>query len=507
MAEDFIEEIYHDSMSIEYINEFVHLSYICKRRDARRAYNEGAKILENMISRIASSNLQLALDIQNTALEIAERFEDCGFAAGEALSRLLPLLYEAVAPLTHISVDAGSYVIKSADSGFLTLYDSGINMHIHDTHDPMWEAYNLATELYRPEVEQFYILGCGLGYLPYQIWWISGGASCIRVYEEDEKIIEYAYNYGVLGWIPEELIEVISGDAKYVSERFLKETHQNSNSCAYISDWKRRTFTENGYDSIVRTAANLELARSMHDITEVNRRKNLQLKSFSFDKIHDSLAYDEWIVVGAGPSLNDAVGFLRDSKGKRGIIAVNTVLKRLCIEGIMPDISVAADRYAQLEDHIRGIEDYTADVPLIADQLTNWRYTGAYKGMIVFVKTSAGNNEPEDSDIWKIGGTVSSMGIEAAARLDAKTIYLVGLDLAYPGGQKYAVGMPHHQENMEGVLVQVPSVDGNMVETSEVFCWFREVIEEQIATHNGIRFVNMSKHGALINGAEKFNRT
>ena len=107
-------------------------------------------------------------------------------------------------------------------------------------------------------------------------------------------------------------------------------------------------------------------------------------------------------------------------------------------------------------------------------------------------------NEP----VWDISGTVACLAIEAAIHLRAKTIYLVGQDLAYPSGRKYAKKMPHPEAPEANWEIKVPSVDGSMVDTSEAFDWFRKAIEFQISKYNSVSFINLSKHGAKIYGTK-----
>ena len=109
----------------------------------------------------------------------------------------------------------------------------------------------------------------------------------------------------------------------------------------------------------------------------------------------------------------------------------------------------------------------------------------------------------DKTDVWDIQGTVSAMAIEAAIRLGAKKIYLVGLDLAFPGGDVHAKDMPHEKISYKSEAIKVPSMDGGMVETTAVFNDFRIGIEAIIARNPDVEFINMSRDGAVINGAKR----
>ena len=238
----------------------------------------------------------------------------------------------------------------------------------------------------------------------------------------------------------------------------------------------------------------------------MNLWSNRRIPSVDFSFISKKFKYEEWIIISAGPSFDDSLAFLKKSKGKRGLIAVNTVLRRLLQEDIVPDIIAAADQFDELVKHIKGIESSTKDIILIADWLLNRNYLSLYEGTVCFVRTNASSKITQDflpnEPVWDISGTVACLAIEAAIHLRAKTIYLVGQDLAYPSGRKYAKKMPHPEAPEANWEIKVPSVDGSMVDTSEAFDWFRKAIEFQISKYNSVSFINLSKHGAKIYGTK-----
>lgn len=503
MAEQFIEDIYHDAMIIEYIKEYIYLISCDRYRDARPVYNRAAGELERLIRNLAPDNRELAINLQNTAYSCVDIYDDTRQAQGIVEGQLIPAMYQYMSYFTDIEVDTGRYLIKSSDTGFLTIYDHETGLYIHSTYDPMWEAYQAAKSIFDPAFQQYRIFGVGLGYLPYQLWKLSGGASKIIIYENDKEMLRYAYDYGVLSWISEDDVEIVQDDdLRCLGIRFCSSIGNTSDCKQHISFWKRKECISGKYEEITRLAANLELEISTKNVTRINLWKNKGRISIPFEQLKNRYNRNEWLIVAAGPSLNDNIDFIKSSIGKRGIIAVNSTLRRLAKEKIIPDIAVAADRYSQMEEHLSGIEDYTRKIPLIADWLTNWRFTEKYQGEFCFVTTSAslGSIQEDNDDIWEIGGTVSSLAIETTIRIGAKRVYFIGLDLAYPLGKRYADGMQvdNNLNNMSSIMVK--SVEGIQVPTSEAFCWFREVIERQIRNHPDIDFINMSTHGAYIEG-------
>ncbi len=505
MAEELIEEIYAKAKIIEQIKEYIDLVRTGRDRDARAVYNQAASGIEGILPELFQTDVNLAEGIEDAAIQIRDSFADPCEATAVAEGLLLPLLFEYMSYYTGIDVTEGRYTIQSANSGFLTIRDNETGITMHNSYDPMGEAYGIAGSLFCPETEIYHILGCGLGFIPYQLWNMSEGAAKIVLYEEDGTVLEYAKQYGVLDWIREASLEIkhvpdIEKVAGLLIEAARKTASKAKKEVIYISPWKKGIYrnAQNGEMSIL--DANIALERSMSSRTEINLWKNREHEQITLEEIKTALQKEEWIVVSAGPSLDEQISFLKESKGIRGIVAVNTVLRRLFKEGIKPDLVAAADQYVQMREHIIGIGDQTEGIPLIAERRLNWQYLEQYRGPVCFV--SAGDNRDADTEVWQVSGSVAGLALESAVRMGAKKIWLVGQDLAYPSGKTYAEGMPYKADADERGTMLVPSVDGKMVRTSEAFNWFRLGLESQIARYDGIEVYNMSQHGALIKGAK-----
>ncbi len=506
--EDFIEELYKVSFIISDLKEFVFLINSGCFSKARNLYNRAMSELEQWLELLAKSNYSAAANIQRIALEIKEGYENYFLTTGLIVGKLIPELYLCVKNNNTIDVYDGKYTLISSDTGFLTVKDDTFGVYLHDTHDPMYEAYLVIKSIYNPETEAFFILGCGLGYEAYQVFIQSEGAVKIHLYEEDSALINYAILYGVLSLIPNESIEIFcNSDKDELAKRFISDFNSENSVGLYILPSKKQIFEKSCGGEINRIITNNEFSRESTEQCIINFWKNKKLDSISFSEIQDSYHQAEWIIISAGPSLDECITFLKQSVGTRGLIAVNTVLRRLLSESVFPDIIAAADSSNQLSKHIEGIEESTTNIPLIADWSLNWKYTEAYKGKKCFVKTTASNDItrnflPEES-VWDISGTVTALAIEAAVHLGARKIFLVGLDLAYPSGRMYAKGMPHSESPDARRSTKIPSTDGNTVETCEAFIWFKKAIEHQIKKYDWVEFINMSKHGAYIDGASE----
>ncbi len=509
MAEQFLEEIYRDAIVTSELRDTV--AYIARTDyyNARAVFNNAMSRMENMLERYANDDPVAANRLQDSALKAINAWGEFSLVTGVINGELLPQIYEYLKGFNPIDVEDGNYLLKSSASGFLTVKDVESNEFLHDIFDPMLEAEKITDVLYNPWAEKYIIFGGGLGYLPYRLWKRSGEAAKIIVFEDDEKIIEYARHYGVLDWIDGESLDVrYIPDINMAIVSFYKEVDlEDKSRVTYVTPYKKKKYKDAYNGSFLALVYRIEHTFVSYGINETNLWENRKLPSVPFKDLFESINGDTWIVVAAGPSLNYNMDFVKENVGISRIVAVNTVLRRFAKERIVPDLSVAADPFGQIPEHLDGIEEFTKSIPMVADWLLCWKYAYRYRGEKCFIHTPAGecieNYNPNNEDVWDVFGTVSALAIEAALRLGAKKIYLVGLDLAFPGNEVHAKDMPHEKIEYKSEAILVPSVDGTMVETTPVFNDFRIGIEEIIARNPNVEFINMSRNGALIKGTKK----
>ncbi len=112
------------------------------------------------------------------------------------------------------------------------------------------------------------------------------------------------------------------------------------------------------------------------------------------------------------------------------------------------------------------------------------------------------NITEEYEDAWDSCGTVTSMALEVAVRFNAENIFLVGVDLAYPGGISHATGTADRSQISEEGLIPVEGCGGTMVYSDTVLTSYRHDMESRIAQTSWISYYNLSKVGARIAGTK-----
>ncbi len=489
---------------------------------------EGLVLLEEALSDMRRVFIQRASQKWNKAIEHITTLASCDKANGEALIRsagdakeawgdphafssairekVIPAYERCLKQYCTIDVSEGRYRLKSSGRAYLSLYDKEQDKWLHEPGDPMGEAYRLAEELYDPAMDEIHILGCGLGYLPYCLYRLSGGSIDIYLYEKDTVLLQYAMDFGVLSFIDSDCLRVITADT---DEELVKEFPDDPEGHKrYISLWEAKELRCADGKDIAGIKMNDDASRWYKDVWTTNLRKNSRIDAVSVEKLARELRSSEWIIAAAGPGLDEDLELLKNRSAKCRLVAVDAVLKKLLSHGIRPDVVVAADPNDTLLGLLDGVGSECGGIPMVAGRMVNWRFARAYPGKMAFVAPENtvgeyGRDGFSDDEIWNIGGTVAALAIECAVRFGADKISCTGLDLAYPGKKYYADGAGVQAGERSDTGVTTESVDGGRVESTATFLFFKEQIEQQIAQYPEVRFINLSRHGALIKGMEK----
>ena len=504
MLVDFLEPVYEDAKAINTLKYVVDLIRVNDLVHSMPILREIYPKLCDMCKRYAQLNQASASALWEQLMRLNQTQTDTIYLADLIESHLLPLLAKYMTTWGHIEeVDEGLFKLESTVSGFLTVQDIERNLYLHSTVDPMEEARKVAEYIYEPEKREFALLGCGLGYLPYQLYKLSRGSMMIYVYESNPKIIEYAYQFGVLSWIPEDCITVI--DSPDVLE-FLNKADEEHVGFYML-------FSELGMlpDTIKPIMIELYLQYNTTKVfaleTAINFWRNIESDSRSISEFDRNRISEEVIVVAAGPSLDDNIDFLRENKGKKTIIAVGTVFRKLISLGIEPDAVTILDPQERIYAQIAGLEEQ--QIPLIFATTAYWKIASRYQGEKYMVfplvdELARACTRERKEELWNVGGTVTTLAMQVAVWGGAKKIFFVGVDLAYQeGGATHASGTMDCAKSDTKAMTPIAGVGGTTVYADSQFLSYREWIEERIKSTPEIQYVNMSRTGARIAGTKE----
>lgn len=501
MAEDFLEEIYREA---DLACELKQVVEYAKIHDEYHVVEMGSKLLPQLgevCKQYLGWDITRGRELWGAVQNLIKVDDDLILRGDIIENKVLPLLEEKIrqgGENIYVENEEGDYAFESSASGFLTLKDLKKNKYIHSSVNPMWEARKLAEYIFEPRKKEYVIWGCGLGYLIYQLYHISGDTVSIRVYERDARIIEYAYRYGVLDWIPEEKLSVVIDPDPGV---FLHNIQKEDIGFYILMPelYREKADARRVLEDIY---MDYTTPRKFKMDMEVNYWNNYRNGCKPVSEFDSSALKKEFIVVAAGPSLDENLEFLRKNKGNKTLIAVGTVFRKLLACSIVPDIVVILDPQERIYRQIEGLE--TQKVPMLVGESAYWKIAANYQGDKYLVPLLETSNK-QNKDIWRIGGTVTHLAIEAAGRFGAEKIYLIGVDLSFPAGVSHADGTQDRTVKALEGLVPIEGVGNTTVYADSMFISYRKWIEKKITETPWITYYNMSRIGAKIAGTQSID--
>ncbi len=507
--EDFIKEIYRYA---DIVTETRKMAEWSKAGCWRRLSDKWESMREDIASfcrDITGQNPELGKHIWNEYVKAGSALSvrnSC--VTGDILEKLLPFLYEGMSYYGGIDVVEGDYRIFSSESGFLSIEDTSNSSYLTGCIDPAWDAYLKATTIYYPNMRYYFSLGCEMGYLPWQLFEVSRKSLDIYIYEFDVNLSDFARLYGVLDRIPSSRLHLFKDKDQNKVVDMMKEelsSGKYSDTNTYVnieaSSYKKLDARWLGFADEFRIADSTK--REYNSAVEMNYYRNRHNVSAFIHHLKDLEKRTDWIVVGAGPSVDDNMEYLSEVSDDKVIVATMTIYRKLVENNVRVDYLTVIDPNEQTYKHIEDVEIH--DARLILTDCADWQYGEYYKGEKYLIPTEGYYFSDElyrsmGIQPWDPLGTVTSMSIELSAYLGAERIELIGADLAYPTGTSHAQGTAQNKKvDIEG-MIQVEAVDGGVVYTDQRLDYYRHEIEELIVNHKNIRFYNRSRNGAYIKG-------
>lgn len=232
------------------------------------------------------------------------------------------------------------------------------------------------------------------------------------------------------------------------------------------------------------------------------------IESYAADQLVGRFPEDiPCIVVAGGPSLKKNVQYLREAKGKACIIAVDSVLKYLLDQGIVPDYTCTVDAEKSAvyfeDDRLKGIPVFLSTIsssPML-ETLKEFRpiyFMNTISYYDILMKKSGHSFLSFDG-----GGSVATVVFRLALELQFHTIIIVGQDLAYTNMESHAgTGKVTEDELMRYTMYDVEGYYGDVVSAPGDFKlyidWYRRIIPMYADTHT---IINATEGGAKLQGA------
>lgn len=219
------------------------------------------------------------------------------------------------------------------------------------------------------------------------------------------------------------------------------------------------------------------------------------------------------VMVAAGPSLDESSEYIGKVRDKVIVVAVGRALKLLFAKGITPDYVVTMDSEFVTLQQFEGVD--LSGFSLICDTISYPTVVSMFAGRKRFFFSSGALG---DFDKWLeaagvapahlySGGTVALSAIDMARFLGCRTIFLMGLDLAFKDdGTTHAKGLQYKEkESGCGRMVQLKGNCKDWVLATEQFRDYVTMLNSYLGDMRSaysVEFYNVTSQGAALENCE-----
>ncbi len=215
-------------------------------------------------------------------------------------------------------------------------------------------------------------------------------------------------------------------------------------------------------------------------------------------KLLENTAKGQAIIVGAGPSLNEHINWLKEQQDKITIIAVSRTYQLLKQHDITPDIITSSDPFGiNYEQSKAFLAD--DDVIFVHSNHVNYRLPAQWKGLSFYRdKLYPWETGKNPDNVENDGPTVTHASLALAIEMGFEDIYLTGVDLCFkPDGTTHADGQILQEENSSQPVVI--NYDNEQVLTDSNLLLGIKHLAEIAKRHTG-NIYNLSSKAAKVAG-------
>lgn len=211
------------------------------------------------------------------------------------------------------------------------------------------------------------------------------------------------------------------------------------------------------------------------------------------------------VVVGAGPSLEEALPWLKTMSTRLPIVCADTALPVLLAEGLIPDIVVVLEgQHANINDFLPPCRISSPNRPVLFADLSSapsvLRATGRsprfflshFASLALFDRLERASLLPP---MIPPLGSVGTAAVWICRQITTGPVIMAGLDFSYQTGKSHASGTPSHRELLRSTTrttsverqvlshvarhtVRYPGKDGSEVRTDIVLHGYASPVEE-----------------------------
>ncbi len=404
----------------------------------------------------------------------------------------------------------------------------GRKLYVHSRFDPVKEAYRFISEIDPGVFDLFIVFGFGYGYHVEELIKSTDNDSTLLVLEKDPYLFRSALSSrdlaGLLG--DGRLRILIDPDEDVIAETLRGKSSKKVSFLTHRGSFQ----TDPAYYNNLRQIAKSYLSKKDVNIATLSKfektwtsniarniREIISLPGANF--FYNKLAGIPAVIVGAGPSLNSSIDFIRSVQEKSVIICVDTSYRILKANGIDPHFCLTVDPQLINARYFEGT--IGGDVVFIADPSVHPSVFRLVKGnisvlgmafeMMKWIEDVSG----EKGELL-YGGSVTTNAYDFAKRIGASPVVMVGQDFAFTHGLAHARGSyldeevrfrtnrffnAHIQNRLQ--LTSLPRIKVRGIWGGEVYTNQKLMIfTEWFGNRKDPDLVNASFDGAVIRGVK-----
>jgi hypothetical protein len=258
-------------------------------------------------------------------------------------------------------------------------------------------------------------------------------------------------------------------------------------------------------------------------LMEVNLRTGTNLQENTFEnmkhmanspdvgELAGMFADTPFILIGAGPSLDESIDFLKEVQDRAIIVTSNSPYRKLINSGIRPHLAVTAD---PLSPTLAGFNNVSLDGVPLACPFSAYpeivkRFSGRILSWVTFspivdVLKAAMGQKPGTAIMEQ--GTVSGCVLDLSRLFGCRKVLFIGQDMCvrsdgkyYTNDSAYSDSGSHYTSKMEGHRLPGNCEDEVIVE-GRLYVYLK-TFEKFISENPSVEYRNLAKTGVRVQGA------
>ncbi|PTY36773.1 hypothetical protein BGP77_05665 [Saccharospirillum sp. MSK14-1] len=224
------------------------------------------------------------------------------------------------------------------------------------------------------------------------------------------------------------------------------------------------------------------------------------------------------VIVGAGPSLNERIDWIKENRKRFFLISAGTALSILKHHDIVPDMHVEIESDYATVDHLKATLDENYQIPLLAGaiQLNPRVFNLTQRGLLYYKDSTALHamfGARTSAQLQGMTPTCTNAATGLALQLGFKQLFLFGMDFGYKSKtETHAAGSVYFDEKAPKYLqdsigermsnLKVEAIDGSTLLTEPIYNAARDRVEKLLYTFQHQAKAYNCSLGAKIDGTE-----